>query len=185
MTIETGRLLLRPWREADAAALYRWASDPQVGPVAGWPPHTSVEDSLSVIRTVFSAPETYAVQPRQQPEPVGCAGLMFGAKGTAPLGVREAEIGYWIARPYWGQGFAPEAVRALLRRAFDELDCEAVWCGYYDGNEKSRRVQEKCGFLPHHTAKNRRTGLGDRRTEHFTRITRTQWLAQTGGTPAR
>lgn len=59
----------------------------------------------------------------------------------------EAEIGYWIGVPFWGQGLIPEAVRALLARCFEELGCEAVWCGYYDGNDKSRRVQEKCGFL--------------------------------------
>lgn len=60
-TIETARLLLRPWRESDAEALYRYASDPAIGPIAGWPPHTSVEHSREVIRTVFSAPEVYAV----------------------------------------------------------------------------------------------------------------------------
>ena len=40
--METERLLLRPWQESDAEALYRWASDPEVGPAAGWSPHTSV-----------------------------------------------------------------------------------------------------------------------------------------------
>lgn len=48
MIIETERLILRPWRESDAEALFRYASDPDVGPVAGWPPHTSVENSLQV-----------------------------------------------------------------------------------------------------------------------------------------
>ena len=59
--IVTERLILRPWQESDAESLYKYARDPEIGPIAGWPPHTSVEDSLNVIRTVFSAPETYAV----------------------------------------------------------------------------------------------------------------------------
>ena len=59
--IVTQRLVLRPWLESDAGALYKYASDPGIGLAAGWPPHTSVENSLEVIRTVFSAPETYAV----------------------------------------------------------------------------------------------------------------------------
>ena len=63
--ITTERLILRPWIESDAGSLYKYASDPEIGPVAGWPPHTSVEDSLNVIRTVFSAPETYAVVLRE------------------------------------------------------------------------------------------------------------------------
>ena len=59
--IVTERLVLRPWQESDAESLYKYAQDPAIGPIAGWPPHTSVEDSLNIIRTVFAAPETYAV----------------------------------------------------------------------------------------------------------------------------
>ena len=54
MTLETERLLLRPWCEADAEALYRLACDPEVGPSAGWMPHTSVEHSGEIIRTMLS-----------------------------------------------------------------------------------------------------------------------------------
>ena len=61
MTFTTERLILRPWKEADAKSLYEYARDPRVGPIAGWPVHTSVENSLEIIRTVFSAPEIYAV----------------------------------------------------------------------------------------------------------------------------
>ena len=61
MTLETERLILRPWEEGDAEDLYRYASNPDVGPIAGWPVHTSVENSREIIREVLSAPETYAV----------------------------------------------------------------------------------------------------------------------------
>lgn len=61
---------------------------------------------------------------------------------SADMQPGHAEIGYWIGKPYWGQGLIPEAVRALLARSFNELKLEAVWCGYYDGNVKSRRVIE-------------------------------------------
>ena len=56
MILQTKRLILRPWCEDDAQALYQYASDPEIGPAAGWPPHTSVEDSREIIRTVLSAP---------------------------------------------------------------------------------------------------------------------------------
>ena len=58
MFMETKRLILRPWSLDDASSLYKYAQDPAVGPIAGWPPHTSVENSREVIRTIFSAPET-------------------------------------------------------------------------------------------------------------------------------
>ncbi len=135
--IETERLIPRPWREEDAEALYKYACDPNVGPIAGWPVHVSVENSLEVIRTVFVAPETYAIVLKETDEPVGCYGIMF-ANGlhTADMKQREAEIGYWIGKPYWGQGLVPEAVKAILSRCFNELELETVWCGYYEGNLK-------------------------------------------------
>ena len=51
--LETGRLILRAWQEADAEGLYEYARCPDVGPIAGWPPHQSVEESLDVIRHVL------------------------------------------------------------------------------------------------------------------------------------
>ena len=174
--IVTERLILRPWQESDAESLYKYVQDPAIGPIAGWPPHTSVEDSLNVIRTVFAVPETYAVVLKESNEPVGSIGIMFGdALHSAEMQANESEIGYWIGKPYWGQGLIPEAVRRLLQRCFEELEMVAVWCGYYDGNRKSRRVMEKCGFRFHHTEEGNISPLGDVRTEHFMRITKEEW----------
>lgn len=176
--IETERLILRPWLESDAEVLFKYASDPDIGPIAGWPTHTSVENSLEIIRTVFAAPETYAVVLKDIGEPAGCCGIMF-ADGlhTASMMPGEAEIGYWIGKPYWGQGLIPEAVMALLARSFNELHLSTVWCGYYDGNIKSKRVCEKCGFKYHHTNHDILSPLGDKRTEHFYLITKEDYHA--------
>lgn len=176
--IETERLILRPWQESEAAILYGYAKDPDIGPIAGWHPHTSVENSLEIIRTVFSAPETYAVVLKETGEPVGCCGIMF-ANGlhSAEMKQGEAEIGYWIGKPYWGRGLIPEAVTALLARCFNILGLDAVWCGYYDGNIKSKRVCEKIGFKYHHTNKDTITPLGDGRTEHFYIMTKEDYNA--------
>ena len=75
--IETARLILRPWQESEADSLFKYARDPDIGPIAAWPPHTSVENSLEIIRTVFSAPETYAVVLKETGEPVGSCDIMF------------------------------------------------------------------------------------------------------------
>lgn len=176
--IETDRLILRPWREDDAEALYKYASDPAIGLVAGWPPHTSVENSLEIIRTVFSAPETYAVVLKETDDPVGCCGIMFSnSLHAAEMQTNEAEIGYWIGKPYWGQGLIPEAVKALLSRCFNDLGLNAVWCGYYKGNDKSKRVCEKSGFKYHHTNHDIVSPLGDIRTEHFYLMTKEDYHA--------
>lgn len=165
--IETKRLLLRPWEEADSEALFRYASDPDVGPAAGWPAHRTAQESLNIIRSVFSAPETYAMVLKESGEPVGCCGIIFPEESD-DSGMRyEAEIGYWIGKPHWGKGLTPEAVSALLSRSFLEFHLDTVWCAHYDGNDKSKRVCEKSGFRYHHTDLNAETPLGDRRTEHF------------------
>ena len=178
MELETQRLILRPWSESDAEDLYRYAADPDVGPIAGWPVHTSEENSREIIRTVLSDPETYAVCLKSDGKAIGSIGLKIG--GTTDMTDRddECELGYWLGKPFWGQGLIPEAVRALERLCFEELGCRRLWCGYYEGNEKSRRVQEKCGFVPHHTQKNARCKhLDECRTEHFTTLTREAWEA--------
>lgn len=177
MNIETNRLILRPWQSEDAEELYKYAKDPQIGPIAGWQPHTSVENSLEIIRTVLSAPETHAVVLKEINKPIGSIGIMFKNNGNAPMSDTEAEIGYWIGVPYWGQGLIPEAVRELQRRCFEDLGCTGIWCGYYDGNTKSKRAQDKCGFIYHHTETDVPCELmGDIRTEHFTYISKIDWL---------
>ena len=175
-TLETTRLILRPWQETDAASLYKYAQNPDIGPRAGWPPHSSVEISREVIRTIFSAPETYAVVLKETGEPVGSIGILFNENvHSREKKENDTELGYWIGKPYWGQGLIPEAVRCLLYRCFTELNISAVWCGYYEGNSQSRRVMEKCGFSYHHAEPAKPSPLGDIRTEHFTRITVEEW----------
>lgn len=181
MIIETKRLILRPWRESDAEDLFRYASAPEVGPSAGWPVHTSVQNSLEIIRNVLAVPETYAVVPKAVGHAAGSISLMLYGDSALVRSEREAEVGYWIGKPYWGQGLIPEAVCALQRHAFQDLQMERLWCGYYDGNEKSRRVQEKCGFIYHDTKKNvPRPLLGDAKDEHITCMTKEMWLKHLG-----
>ena len=164
--IETARLILRPWSENDAESLFKYASDPDVGPIAGWAPHTSVAESLEIIRTVFAAPDVYAVVLKETGEAVGCCGLIFGDNRP-----REAELGYWIGKPYWGRGLMTEAVRAILTRGFEVLSLDVILCSHYDGNIRSKRVIEKSGFKFDHTKPDSRSPLGDTRSEHFYRMT--------------
>ena len=179
MELQTERLLLRPWRESDAPALFKYAQNPNVGPIAGWPPHQSEDESREIIRSVLSESGTFAVVLKATNEAIGSIGIMTlrSAIHTATIAEGECEIGFWIGEPFWGQGLIPEAVHELLRYAFEDLAMSVVWCGYYDGNVKSQRAQEKCGFVFNHTSENRPVPLlGEVRTEHFTKLTREAWL---------
>lgn len=178
MELQTKRLILRAWQESDAKALYEYAKNPNIGPIAGWQPHTSVENSREIIKTVLSAPETYAVVLKETGKAIGSVGIMTSRSEihTAKMADNECEIGFWIGEPHWGQGLIPEAVNELLRYAFENLRQIAVWCGYFDGNEKSRRAQEKCGFTYSHTEYNKHVPLmNEFRTEHFTKLTLENW----------
>jgi len=176
MILETERLVLRPWEESDAESLYEYAKDERVGPAAGWLPHTGVENSREVIRLFLSAPETYAVCLKTDNRAIGSIGLMIGKSSNLDLTDTEGEIGYWIGVPFWGKGLIPEATRELMRHAFCDLHLETLWCGYFDGNEKSKRVQEKCGFLYHHTNRDVYWKLMDVTvTQHIMRLDREEW----------
>lgn len=153
-SLETRRLILTPWRVEDAEALYALASDPDIGPMCGWEPHESVEESREVIRSVFSAPETYAILGRESGTLLGSVVLKEPEEIFPELeATRQRELGYWLGRPYWGRGIMPEAAQALLRHGFEDIKLAAVWCAHYVWNGQSRRVIEKCGFQYQFTKK--------------------------------
>lgn len=151
---ETERLTIRRWKDNDAENLYRYASDPDIGLPAGWPPHKSIRESLNIIRTVLSRSEAYALCLKPGDEIIGSIELKPNGFSNLTNREDEYELGYWLGKPFWGKGLMPEAVREMLRYAFEDLKAAKVWCGYYAGNEKSKRVQEKCGFRYQYTLEN-------------------------------
>lgn len=146
MIFTTERLVLRPFRESDAPALFECAKDERVGPIAGWPVHKSVEESLMVIRTIFIGREAYAVTLKGEDRVIGVVGLLVGKESNFSIADNEAELAYWIGVPYWGKGLIPEASKAIIEHAFTTLKMPVLWCGFYESNLQSFRVQEKCGF---------------------------------------
>ena len=180
IVLETDRLILRGWKDDDAASLYKYASDNRIGPAAGWLPHRDVAYSRAVIRTIFSREEVYAICLKgREKEPVGSIGLTLEGSPDRPLGPDEAELGYWIGVPFWGQGLVPEAAKELLRHGFEDIGLVRVFCGYFEGNEKSKKVQDKCGFKYHHTNPATRViMLDETRVEHFGVLSRDEFLKQ-------
>lgn len=146
--MHTEHLIFRRWRESDAEALYKYASDPEVGPRAGWAPHKSVEESLMTIRTLFSDEGMWALTLKDSDEPIGCIGYLLPGTCNIAEGENEAEIGYWIARPFWNQGLCTEALRRLVEYCLHEKKMTALWGDFFVDNPASGRVMEKCGFLP-------------------------------------
>ncbi|MEC4115018.1 GNAT family N-acetyltransferase [Myroides pelagicus] len=177
MKILTDRLTLRPWVESDAESLYLYAKDEKIGPPAGWPAHTSVEESKEIIVREFSYPEIYAVALKDTNEAIGCIGLLVGKNSSFELSNHEAEVAYWVGVPHWGKGYIPEALKALVKHAFVNLKMTDLWCGFFEENTKSLRAQAKCGFTYAYRCKNRYDKyFKDERMEIVTRLRYEDWL---------
>lgn len=99
--METERLLLRPWRDADAEILFKYASDPDVGPRAGWSPHKNIEESHEIIQNYFSNDHTWAIELKESNQVVGTIGYMLSGESNIEIGENDAEIGFWVTKPYW------------------------------------------------------------------------------------
>ncbi len=144
--METDRILLRKWQESDADALFKYASDPDVGPRAGWPPHKSVEESREIIKTVFNTDTMWAVVLKETGEAIGCAGYLPAANSNLNIPGDECEVGYWIGKPYWGRGICTEALKLVIDYCFNVKGFKSLWGDFFPQNPASGRVMEKCGF---------------------------------------
>jgi RimJ/RimL family protein N-acetyltransferase len=126
------------------------------------------------VETVFSADGTFAVVLKETNLPIGCIGYMRNA--NIPTKEDEVELGYWLGKPHWGQGFIPEACKVLIKYCFETLECSRIWAGYYNRNRNSCRVLQKCGFQFHHTEYDKPCELlNEYRTEHITVLTKEHW----------
>jgi RimJ/RimL family protein N-acetyltransferase len=137
--LETKRLTLRAPRRGDVKAIAMLANDRRIAENTARIPHPyGVDDAKQFIDSVNrrDGEATFVIT---------LGATLIGACGVDP---REGgpEIGYWLGTAYWGQGYATEAVRAVIDYAFDDLEHEALQAGARVTNPASRRVLEKCGF---------------------------------------
>lgn len=150
--LETDRLILREWSLDDVDDLFEYASVPDVGEHAGWPPHKNKEESLYRVKHFIEEKHTFAIVYKENNKVIGSIGVEFYGsedKLTEFNNYKGREIGYVLSKDYWGRGLMPEAVKAVINYLFSELDYDFLLCGYYDFNSQSKRVQEKCGFVPY------------------------------------
>ena len=155
-SIKTERLILRPFAESDLADFYEYASVEGVGERAGWVHHKSIDESREILARFIEEDKTFAICLKESNKVIGSLGVeKYGAedKLTEFDGYRGREIGFVLSKDYWGRGFMPEAVKAVMQYLFLELDYDFLMCGYYNFNEQSKKVQQKCGFVPYRALK--------------------------------
>ncbi len=145
-TLETERLVLRPFGLQDAADVQRLAGDRDIADTTLNIPHPyedgMAEEWISKHQDSFIKDQgvTFAITCNSNGSLVGAISLMGIAKG------HKAELGYWVGKPYWNSGFCTEAGQALLRYAFTELSLLRIHASYITRNPASGRVMQKLGM---------------------------------------
>ncbi|MDD3126587.1 MAG: M3 family oligoendopeptidase [Candidatus Izemoplasmatales bacterium] len=176
-TIETQRLILRSWTISDVHDLYEYAVLPTVGPNAGWNPHQSLTESLSIVQKFIKDDDVWAIVERKSQKVIGSVGLhnRIDLQGNISW-----EIGYVLSTLYEGQGLMTEAVKAVISFAFSDCQIDTLYVKHFIGNDKSRRVIEKCGFIFQKTGISKLHN-GDEKESMIYCITKKDYLKQ-GGT---
>ena len=142
--IETARLLLRRWQRRDVDDLFEYARQPDVGPSAAWLPHPSRQHSLQVLMNVFMPEDTqWAIEYKDLRKVIGSISLHRDAKRTTP---NTRALGYSLSHDFWGQGLMSEAAPTVIAYGFEHMRLDLISCYHFEGNDRSRRVIEKCGF---------------------------------------
>lgn len=141
--LETARLLLTPWKRKDAADLYDYAKNPNVGPHAGWKPHADIKESRAIIKTVFRPNQVWAIRDKETGKAIGTIG--FEPDKYRP-GIQSKEMGYSLSEEYWGKGLMTEAAQEVIRYGFDVLKLEIICICTGPENRRSQSVIRKCGF---------------------------------------
>lgn len=146
LVIKTDRLLLRTFRDSDLEDFYQYAKTPGLGEMAGWPHHESLDDTKKVLDRFKKNKDVLAIEKD---------GKVIGSIGLHPVdsefyqefdGKNGKEIGFVLSEDFQRQGLMTEAVKALMKYAFEELGLDYISAGYFRNNFKSRDFQKKLGF---------------------------------------
>lgn len=142
--IETERLILRRWTMRDMNGFLLFAADPEVMLAAGARPSLTQEEAHADLKRSVDDPYAYAITLKSTGEILGK--IKYQVDHRRPY-VNSVSIGYELARKYWGNGYMTEALRGMVRNAFDNMNMDVLGISHVVGNERSRRVIEKAGFI--------------------------------------
>ena len=147
VTLETERLILRPWLLSDLDDFYEYARVDGVGQMAGWSPHKNIEESAQILKVFIKEKKVFAIVLKETGKVIGSLGIEeVREKSMLASPLKGRELGYVLNKDFWGRGLMPEAVKKVIDYCFTDLDCDFLLCGYFQWNHQSQRVCEKVGF---------------------------------------
>jgi RimJ/RimL family protein N-acetyltransferase len=166
--LETERLILRKPVLADINAIARLADDRRIAENTRLPHPYSQNHAVDFVRHVANQSREIVFLIEHSHAPIGMVGAEWREADTP-------ELGYWLGVDYWGQGFATEAVRAVIDFTFEGFDTPIIRSGARVANPASRNVLEKCGFQWCGVELHRFEALGSSSPVDCFRLTRGVW----------
>ncbi|MBI3135146.1 MAG: GNAT family N-acetyltransferase [Bacteroidetes bacterium] len=139
----TSPILLRPWTKQDLNTLVNYANNPNIAGnmTDGFPHPYTPEKGEAFLRMAMQEPiHIFAIDLK---------GEAIGGIGIHPqndIHKKNAELGYWLAKPFWGKGIIVEAIRQIIPIAFKQYDINRIFARPFGTNLASQRVLEKSGF---------------------------------------
>lgn len=141
--IETNRLILRGFLPTDLNDFFEYAKNDKVGPMAGWKPHVSLEESQEILKSFVESTEVWAIVHKEDNKVIGSIGLHNDRKRDNP---NTRMLGYVLSEGYWGKGLMLEAVHMVLNYAFNEKKLDLISVYHYPFNKQSGSVIKNAGF---------------------------------------
>ena len=141
--LHTERLVMRCFDTNDAVDVYAFGHSETVGRMAGFTPHKTLEDSRRMVQDFISSGEVWAIVEKRTGHVIGFVSLH---KDNSRYTANARKLGYTLAEEFWGQGYATETCRELIRYAFEQLNCQVLSVTHFPFNQKSKRVIRKLGF---------------------------------------
>ncbi len=143
---DTKSLYFTHWNLNDKQELFTLAQDEEVGTNSGWKPHTTIEDSKNAIEKAYLNSYSYALRLKSNNNIVGHISLLPDQYSLLKIGKNEAEIGFWIGKDYWNNGYISEALTSILYYAFKKIHYKKIWGGCLDKNKVSEHLFIKNNF---------------------------------------
>ncbi len=185
ITLRTDRLVLRPPSNDDAHAIAKLCGDFEIARTTSSIPHPyTLDHAREFIEFCRSEREAgsaanFAITLTDTGEVLGMIGLIVDAESE------RAELGYWIGRPFWNQGHATDAARAIVDYGFQTLALQRIHAGYFASNEASGVVQRKLGFQPEGVQRRHIVRFGEPHDLDMYALLREQWEARRDADPFR
>lgn len=160
-TLETERLILRPFHLRDLKDVHDYSADPEVARYVLWEPHATLAETRSYLRWMkrnyrHGLPGSWAVELKENNRVIGSIGYMWVNRENS-----SAEVGYSYARDQWNKGIATEALKKVIAFSFDHLRLNRIEAQHDIRNPASGRVMEKCRMVKEGTLRERIYNKGE------------------------